>query len=510
MLKLQKYNDFQHGVVNAIEESEIPSTALAKSQNMYYRENRWRKLPGLAFLNSTDIGTDPVWGLGKFYNIIDNKRILLASSGSDVYKWDANLQVFTSIRTGMIENQQVEFVNYPPFLYFGSQYDLWQRYDGGAKSFSVGGSNGLAADAPRKFSNIIFSPYSGRFFGVGELANPDYLYWSAHIDDEGIEKWPDGNVQIIESVNGDSPQAVDIFEGRITVFSQNSISSGNVSGVPESWSFQRDRAQTGCYARRTLKKYGQTFYMLTPDFEIYQWPSDKFVSKGRVKFSINPYKAHLACAEIVENRYYDICFVSGEETSSNNYHYWRYDILGDRWYGPSTQRNLVSMYYDKDESLLYCGGAGDLVGKVMKLEGRNIGVTAMQCHLKTGFDFQGDIRDDKRYSMFRIKAKQEGSLPGGTGDLEVIINFDQRANEYYTQRLLLEDPGNLSPNADDRFILTSQVRDSIIRRAHIHEQYARASSVQVELKHEVKDGDLEISEWEIEYRQRTKKEARNA
>lgn len=508
MLKLQKYSDFKHGVINAIEPSDIPSTALVQSQNMYYRENRWRKMPGLETITPTDIGTDPVWGIGRHYNVVDGKKILLAASGSDVYRYDEASRAFTSIRSSMLKNQQVEFLYYPPFTYFGDTENLWQRYDGGTKCYTVGGQRGESPDAPRKFSQIIFSPYSGRFFGIGQKQNPDYLYWSEHISYEGIEKWPDGNVQIVESVNGDTPKAIDIFEGRIQIFSDNSISSGNVSGVPESWSFQRDRAQAGCYARRSLKKYGQTFLMLTPEFEVYQWPTDKFVSKGRVKFDINPYKAHLACAEIVDNRYYDICFLSGQQVSSNEYHYWRYDILGDRWYGPHIQRNIVSMFYDKGENLLYCGGSADLVGKVMQLRGRNVDANAMQCHLKTGFDFQNDIRDDKRYSMFRIKAKQEGNLPGGSGSLEIILNFDQKADQYYTQRILLEDPGNLSPNDDDRLILTSQVKDSIIARGHIHEQYGRASSIQTEFKHEVKNGDFNISEWEIEFRQKTKKEAR--
>jgi len=502
MLQVERYNDFKYGVINAIEPSEIPKEAVNKSQNLYYRENRWRKLPGLVEMTGTPIGTDPVCGVGKHYDIIAKKRIVLGASGGGVYRFNDQTKLFESIYSGMFSNEQVEFLNYPPHTYFGSPNNKWRRYDGGTITYPVGGNSGAASDAPRKFSNIIFSPYSGRFFGIGEILNPDYLYWSEHIDNEGIEKWPDGNVQIIESIRGDSPKAVDIFEARITIFNENSISSGTVSGVPQSWSFQRDRAQSGCYAGRTLKRYGTYYLMMTPDFEVYKWPTDSFITKGRVKFEIDPYSAHLACAEIVENRYYVITFKSSHAVSSDKYHTWVYDILGDRWYGPHIQRNVVSMFFDRDTNYLLCGGTDDLAGLVMDMRGTNIKNKAMKCHFMTGFNFQGDIRSDKRYSMFRLKSKQTGSLAGGVGQLEVLINCEQKYDAPHTTRLTFEDPANDNP------MDTGAVKDAIIKRAHIHEENSRGTSIQVELKHEILNGEMEFSEFDIEYRSRTKKEDR--
>lgn len=503
MLNLIKWNDFKDAVVNVLPESDIPRTGMAESCNLYFRENRWRKIPGMVEKSTTAIGSDPVWGLSKYYNIIDKKKIVLAASGASVYKLDEQTGLFTSIQSAMVANDQVEFLDYPPYCYLGSPNNKWRRYDGGVVTYSIGGNNGAASDAPPMFSHVIFNPYSGRFFGIGALANPDLLGWSEHIDDGGMEIWPEGNAQIIESIRGDSPRFQTIFEGRITIINQNSISSGTVIGVPESWSFQSDKSQTGTIAGRTVKRFGNFFLMLTPDFEVYKWPEDKFITKGRVKFNINPYKAPLACAEIVENRYYDLYFESGEAASVYKYHMWRYDILGDRWYGPSRQRSVVSTYYDKDTNLCLLGGADELSGFVLEQRGPNIKNTAMKCKLRTGFDFQDDIRGDKRYSMFRVRAKQEGSLPNSAGQLKVTANFDQKANRPFTQDIVLEDPANTNIAA------TGEVKDTVVKRGHIHEENSRASSIQIELNHEVLNGNLEIAEFEVEYRTRTKKENRN-
>ena len=496
----EKFSDFKHGVVNAIEASDIPKEAMFKSQNMYYRENRWRKLPGLGQKNTTSMGAFNVRGIGKYFNIPTGQKEILAACGTDIWRLVDGITP-TSVWAQNLEDD-IEFLDFPPFLYFGSKLNKWRRYDGGTITYPVGGDNGSAADAPRKFSKIAYNDYSGRFFGIGEIENPDYLNFSEHVDRGGIEKWPDGNAQIVPSRQGDTPQHVDIYEGRIFIFNQNSMSSGNVSGVPESWSFQSERCQAGFIAPRSVKRYGNFFLGLTPDFEIYQWPNDKFITKGRVKFSINPYKAKFACAEIVEDRYYDICFESGEAVSSNKFHWWRYDILGDRWYGPSTQRNIVSMFYDKDDRVLLCGGADNFQGYVLPMMGRNIHTSAMKCHLVSSFANQGDIRYDKRYVMLRVKAKQTGSLSSGISGLELIVNTDQSYGYPQAQALVMEDP------AGGIYAETGDVKDSIIKRAHIPEERGRGSSVQVEFKHELFNGDLEISEFEIDYFARTKKENR--
>src|SRR3990167_6595836 len=502
MIKVERYNDFKFGVINSIEESNLPKEAMFRSQNMHYKENRWRKMPGLEILNSTQLGAFPVWSSGNWYWVAPAGKKVLASCGTDLYAEQSDA-TFVSVDSLVISGALLEYLNVPPFVYYGSQLTKWKRYDGGTVVYPVGGSNGEASDAPKKFIKIIFNPYAGRYFAIGDPDNPDLLNWSAHIDNEGIEKWADGNAQIVDSVQGDSPKNIDLYEGRVTKFSQHSINSGSVVGVPENWSFQKERAQAGCLAGRTLKRYGASFFMLTPEFEVYQWPNDKFISKGRVKFKINPYKAHLACAEIREDRYYELTFESSEAVSSNKYHSWTYDILGDRWYGPHIQRNIVSMYFDSDKNQVLCGGIDDLEGFIYEMRGRNIKTAAMKCRLTSGYQFQGDIRSDKRYHMVRIKSKQEGGfLTSGEGQLELTVNVDTFENNPQTQRIILEDPSNINP------MDTSLVRDSIIKRAHIHDAYGLGSSIQVDLRHEVLNGDLEISEWDVEYRSRTKKENR--
>ena len=503
MITVDRYTDFKFGVINAIRESNLPKEAMFRSQNMHYKENDWLKVPGLEIINTSQLAAYPVWSVGKWHSLIPAQSKLLASCGTDLFA-QQNDNTYVSVDDLVISGALIEYLNVPPFVYYGSQLTKWKRYDGGTLVYPVGGENGNASDAPRQFIKILFNPYAGRYFGIGDPNNPDYLNWSAHIDNEGIEKWPDGNVQIVDSLQGDKPTALDIYEGRVLILSGNSINSGSVVGVPENWSFQKERSQAGAYAGRTLKRYGSSFFMLTRDFEIYQWPNDKFITKGRVKFNINPHRAHLACAEIRDNRYYEITFESGEAVSSNKYHSWTYDILGDRWYGPHIQRNLTSMFYDQERNYLIGGGADDLDGYIYEMRGKNIKASPMKCRLTTGHNFQGDTRSDKRYTKFRMKVKQEGSNAGGTGQLEVTVNVDQWANNPQSQNLVLEDPAN--QNTAD----TNAVRDSMIRRAHIHELYGRGSSIQFDIKHEVLGGDLAISEFEVELYERTKKEARSA
>ncbi len=501
MITVERFNDFKFGVVNAIDESEIPKEAIFRSQNWHYKENRWRKMPGLAEIHTNQLAAFSVWSIGKWFSIVPKASKLLASCGTDLYAQNLD-NTFTSVDSLVIAGAQIEYLNVPPFVYYGSQLNKWKRFDGGTIVYSVGGSNGEAADAPRKFIKIIFNPYAGRYFGIGDPDNPDLLNWSAHIDNEGIEKWADGNVQIIDSVQGDSPRWLETNEGRVTFFSQNSINSMSVVGVPENWNFQKEKSQSGCIAGRTVKRFGNSFLMLTPDFEVYKWPDDQFITKGRVKFNINPYQANLSCAEIRENRYYELTFLSGEATSSNKYHSWTYDLLGDRWYGPHIQRNLVSMFLDKETNQFLCGGADDLQGYIYEMRGRDIKNNSMQCRLTTGYQFQDDMRFDKRYTKVRIKAKQSGSLAASSGQLQVIANIDTWANNPQSQRLTLEDPAN------ETLMDTSAVKDAIIKPAHIYEKYGRGSSIQLDFIHDQLAGDIELSSWEIELYKRTKKEDR--
>ena len=163
---------------------------------------------------------------------------------------------------------------------------------------------------------------------------------------------------------------------------------------------------------------------------------------------------------------------------------------------------IKTKFWDKDTNLLLCGGADELDGFVMEHRGRNIKNETSSVHWVNGYNFQGDNQFDKRYSKFRIKAKQEGTLSSGAGQLEVLFNVDTRSLNQQTQRLTLEDPANLNLAG------TGQVRDSIIKRAFIHEQYGRGSSCQVEIKHAVQTGYVEWSDIEIDFYRRTKKENR--
>lgn len=310
--KYKTYNDFTLGVINVGKSHQQPINSLRKSQQMYLRDGLMKKIPGLVENNITAIGSEPVWSNVVFRQNNPTKIHKIASSGSKLYKFNEATRVYDELYSGLVPNKQIEFLADSNFLYWGSQYDKWRRFDGGTVTYPIGGDNGNANDAPRMFKKMLYNPYAQRYFGIGELADIDKLRWSEHIDNGGIEKFPAGNNQIIESVNGDTPQWMEIYEGRINIFSQNSISSGTVEGVPEVWSFQREKSKTGALAGRTVKRHGTSFLMLTPSFEVYAWPDDVFITKERIVFDINPYFAHLACAEIVEDRYYYLSFVSGD------------------------------------------------------------------------------------------------------------------------------------------------------------------------------------------------------
>jgi len=293
------------------------------------------------------------------------------------------------------------------------------------------------------------------------------------------------------------------------------VDSGSVIGVPENWSFERQRAQSGTIAKRTVKRWGNGFLMLTPPIydpetgdkihEVYQWPQDRFLTKGRVKFFIDTNEAKNAVAEIVEDRYYVLCFKSGEAVSSDSYHWWIYDLLGDRWYGPSTQRNLSTLYYNNDNGTLLCGGRDNLEGFVLEYRGRNIKNVSMDCDLIGSFSDYGFPRVEKRYVRGWIKAKQEGTAEGGTDPLELIINTDGVYNNPFTQRISLEDPANQNLSN------TGAVKETVTPRFHIHDANGRGTSINWQFKHNVLNADINISELEIEYVLRQyKKEARSA
>lgn len=480
------YSEWPHGVINAIDETEIPFDAVSHSDKMIFKENRWRKLPGLTEINGTPIGVDPVWSVFSFNQILPVNKIRLATSGGDLYKFDEQSDAFISIHNGLNANQQVSFLEDANKVYFGSQRDLWRRYDGGLKTYTVGGAN-----PPKMFSKIIFNPYAGRYFGIGNLDNPDYLYWSNHLDNGGIEVWPDANTQIIESEQGDFPLDIQIYQGRLSIFSKNSIHSGSVIGVPENWVFQREKSITGADAGRTVKRHGRSFIMFAPDesgdYGLYKWPDDTFISKGRVKFDADPAFSHLACAEIIDNRYYVIAFKSNQAVSSNKYHLWYYDILGDRFYGPSTQYNVVSMFYDKKSRLLHCGGTDNLSGFVMEHRGNDIKGVASACHFKSSFSDYGTPFREKRFNNIWIKAKQTGE------EFELTVNVANRHSNPHAQGIKLEDLANKNPMG------TGSVRRAVNLRGYIHDAYSLGESVSFELKHAVLNGEFEFSTIGIEY-----------
>lgn len=481
------YKEFKYGVINDIEASEIPHEAMFKTDGFYYRENFWRKLPGLTELNNSAIGSNPVWGITHFHQLSSQQRTLIAASGSNIYKYDIGSRAFSSIHSGMVPNKQVEFLEDIDQLYFGSDDDDWRRYDGGEKTYPVGGEN-----PPKKFSKIIYNPYAQRYFGIGFKDQLNGLYSSEHIDDGGIEVWTRAP-QIIESVEGDYPLSADIYEQRVTLVSRNSINTGSVVGVPENWSFQREKSQTGTIAARTFKRYSKSFFMLTPSFDLYKWPDDVFVNKGRVKFSIDPAFAHLACAEVIENRYYVLAFKSGEAVSSNRYHVWVYDILGDAFYGPHTQYNVVSMFYDRENRRLLLGGTDDLAGYALEFRGRNIKNGVKRCHAVSAYSDYGLPFVEKRYNKGWIKCKQEGSQPGGVGSVQLIINTNNQYNNPQSQNILLEDPAN--QNLSD----TNAVKEAITKRFDIFEQYGLGNAIQYEIRHETLNADFAFSELTLDY-----------
>lgn len=499
MKTVEQYSDFKYGTVNAIEASEIPKEAVSLSQNIIYKENRWRKLPGLVELHASQLAGNPVYGLSKYYNIDTGKKFYLAFCGNSVFAYDFDTQVFSSIYSPLTADSQVNFLESHPSIYFGSDKDIWRRFDGGTITYSIGGP----LNPMLKFSKIVYSPYAQRYFGIGVREERNIASFSAHLDDGGIEQWPDANKQVLETTRGDWPKDAQIYEGTITFFSDNSINSGNVVGVPQNWRFQREKSLAGTVAGRSVKRYGSNFFMLTPEFEVYQWPENKFITKGRVKFSIDPNYASLACAEIVENRYYYLSFKSGEAVSTDKYHLWIYDILGDRWYGPHKGYNITSMYWDDDTSTLVCGCDDTNQGFVAEHRGLDIRNKVSSVRWVNGYNDQGNLEFDKRYSKFRIKAKQTGSNPTGSGNLEVVFNVDDNAGNPQSQTITLEDPANQNLSN------TSIVKDAIVKRGHIPEQYGLGRSCQIELKHSVQAGDFEFSYFELEYYMRTKKENRN-
>lgn len=513
----KKFDNWDLGVINAREATSLPANAVYKSQNMYWRDGRWRKVPGLVEKNKTQIGTEGVWSIFKFYQPLDDKISLMAASGESLYKFDEGAESFTEIESGMFPNQPVGFIEHLGKLYFGSTKDLWRRYDGGLETYKVG-----LSEPPKKFPQIIFNEFAGRFFGVFE----DGLYWSNHIDEGGIERWPDGNVQIFTPVRGGFPLHVETFEGRITIFSKLAINSGTVVGPPESWSFEREKAQTGYIAPRTIKRWGNNFFGLTPSFEVYSWPSDQFITKDRIKFAINPEFAKFACAEIVEDRYYYLSFRSTNvrgtsfETSvaihtllgapvsppiyglttptklEDQYHLWIYDILADRWYGPHVQYSITSMYWDADNNILLCGGIDEFAGFVMEHRGKDIKNNASKIQWVGPFSDFDAPRIDKRFSKIWLRAKHEGVKPGGEGQVYLRVYVDGGYGNPQSQLVPLVDtstPDNLIRDT------ASSTRELIIKRGHIHEQYGRGTNALVELLHEYPKGDFEFSDFQMEY-----------
>lgn len=490
---IQAYREFDLGVINAVKATRLPLNAFSRLQNFYQVDEEIKKMPGLTEINPAAIGSNSVRSLFVFHKIAPKTSYRMAVSGTDLLKFDPGAKTFSSVWSGILGDDFIEFLEYRNSLYFGSQSNLWRRFDGDTITYSVGGNDGLASDAPRKFSMIVYNPYSGLFFAIGDPNNPDYLYYSEHTDNEGIEKWPDGNVQIIDAILGDTPQFIDIYEGRITIVSENSINSGSVVGVPENWQFVREKALTGTIARRSVKRRGNNFYYLTKDFEICSWPENKIVTKGRVKFSINPNKAAYAVAEIVEDRYYDITFESGEAVSSDKYHTWRYDILADRWSGPHRQRNIISKHYDHDNRVLLCGGVDNLAGFVFEQRGRNIKNTAMKCIATPAYSDYSLPMVEKRFENLWLTSSQEGNAAGDQGLAEVVWNSAGSYGDPQSQQLTLQDPSN------DNLSDTGAVKESITRRARIHDRYGRGIQGQWELKHEILNGDFSFSEVDVEY-----------
>lgn len=506
----QKYDNWDKGVINAIAGTKLPINAALRSQNCIHREGRWKKLPGLVEKNKTQIGNDGVWSITKFYQPIDNKVTTICASGANIYKFDEQQETFISIQESLFPNQPIEFIDYNGKLYFGSSKNTWRRYDGGSQTYEVG-----STAPPRKFHKIIFNEFAGRFFGIFE----DSLYWSDHIDDAGIESWPDGNIQLFTPIKGGLPVTHEIFEGRVTVFSKHAINSGTVVGPPETWSFEREKAQAGIIAPRTLKRYGTNFFMLTPGFEVYVWPADKFITKGRVKFEINEDFASLASAEIVEDRYYYLSFRSTDVKGTSydsfgvpqatpleeQYHLWVYDILTDRWFGPHVQYSIVSMYWDADTNLLLCGGTDELAGFVMEHRGKDIKNKASKCKFLSSFSDYEKPRIDKRFSKIWLEAKHEGTKPGGEGQIELRVYTDGGYGFPQNQLISLVDtstPDNIIRDT------ASSTRESIVKRGYIPELYGRGTNVLIEMLHEYLKGDFEFSEFELEYFLKYNKENR--
>lgn len=319
--------------------STPPDQALLLQNVDMSHEEDLIQIKGSSKYHGATIGTNAPTAIHVNYNEEDNKQDVLVAVDDKIMKKNFGANEFEELISGLTPNYIKEHLNIEDKTYFSHPKDGLFEFDGVSKIKKI---NDI------KLKDIIISKETNRCFGITDDGE---LVWTDDLADMGGVPllWTGSNVATLPPTEGDVPEKLWIFNGRLVVFKTNSIWIYYILGGPTDWRPEKLSFSGGCIAPQTVRQVGEEIWFLGFSasvgrgvFALSANGSVRLLSYDVEPFlnRINYHKIKDAVAEHVDN-IYKLSFAVDFSTENNyTFHFDTININKDTGspliYGPHT------------------------------------------------------------------------------------------------------------------------------------------------------------------------------
>ncbi len=242
-LHLWEISDFTGGLVDKVDDNELPENAASKCQNVFSKTiGSLQSVNGQAKLNSTDLG-GAVQGLHSYYQ--GNARKLMAAANGAVSYWDGT--AFQSIKTGLSTTAMIDFETLINYVVAFNGVDAPWKWDG---------TNVTAlANAPADGQFAV--SHKEKLFTV-PLSAPSTIRWS---DSFAPETWPEVNYWDVKKGDGDKITTMIPHLGVLTIFKGYSIHSLGGTSIDD-FHLNKIEPNVGAVGPRAVVSEGMYLYFI--------------------------------------------------------------------------------------------------------------------------------------------------------------------------------------------------------------------------------------------------------
>ena len=336
-------NDFSEGIVDKIVDDHLTPNALKDAQNFIsIKFGSAETRGGQKHLNESPL-PGIIQGLYSYYG--NDKRQIITVAGGKAYLWDALSEAFVEIKAGLDNTAPTLFETCVNYMVAANGIDPPWKWDGETASSLAN------APADGQFPTL----YKEKLFLVPK-SDPSLMLWSKSFYPEDCSELD--NYMYINEGDGDKITCLYNFLNEIVIFKRRSIHV--LMGTnKDDFRLTTPETKVGATGPRAVARYHNYLYFVGED-GLYVWNgmSATNISRARIPgLWKNINIEHLDKAAVVAWKGM-IWFALPEGSSSYNNLVLVYVPSGESgkwWLWRGINASCFSIFYDKNENILYSG-----------------------------------------------------------------------------------------------------------------------------------------------------------